>query len=202
MDIITEEQIEAARVAHAELVQARELQLMNQRKAEREAKENATHTLELERTKGGSYSGAYTVPGFRIHVTASNGYSAEDRKKARVYVSGADDVDFAEAYEATRRDTEAKGSSAIRGDNPATDKMFDRLNRQVVKNERAVLDAALSASADLRELVGDAALHFSRKAGCSCGCSAGFVASHHIAVQHDGRTLNVTDVFVTREVTR
>ena len=200
MDIITEEQVEAARVAHAELVQERERQLMLQRKVEREAKENATHALELERTKNGDYSGTYTVGDLRIQVQATNGYSAEDRKKARVYVDGEPDVDFTEAYAMQRANTESYGSPSYpRGTFPAEDKLFRDLNRVIVNGKRDIVAQATTESADLAELLKSVKLHFSRTAGCSCGCSPAFIASSHITVQHDGRNLNVTSIFVSKK---
>lgn len=137
-----------------------------------------------------------------IQVAVSRGWNKDDRKKARVYVSGADDVDFTEAYAATNADAEKKGSYPIRGDYPETDKMFDRLNRQVIKNERALVEAAIAASPELAALVGSTKLHFSRHAGCSCPCSPGFIAASHIEAIVGDRLGNVTDIWISKEVAK
>ena len=58
-----------------------------------------------------------------------------------------------------------------RGKYPEVDRAFDRMNRRIIAEKRAVLEAAL------RRLVGGLEaleLQFSRQAGCGCGCSPGF----------------------------
>lgn len=61
-----------------------------------------------------------------------------------------------------------------RGEFPNIDKAFDRMNREIVTHKRRVLVAFLTqlgldpAAFDLK---------FSRKAGCRCGCSPGFIAA-------------------------
>ena len=75
----------------------------------------------------------------------------------------------------------------VRGAFPALDKAWDAYNKSVVEVKRAVLFGALKALAPVnpqaayfRENMDQ--IKFSRKAGCRCGCSPGFVlpglASH------------------------
>ena len=131
-------------------------------------------------------------------VLAKNSWERTEQKKARVSVSGEVDVDFTAAYEADRAD----GGPKPRGERPEVDKMFDRLNRQVIANKRDVVSEAVASLPELATLLDGIKLHFSRTAGCACGCSPAFVASQHIRVSVDGRTRNVTDIFVSREVAK
>jgi hypothetical protein len=59
-----------------------------------------------------------------------------------------------------------------RGDFPALDKAFDKMNREIVAAKREVFEAALKA---LGFEFAKGQVKFSRKAGCSCGCSPGFI---------------------------
>jgi len=58
-----------------------------------------------------------------------------------------------------------------RGEYPEVDKAWDRHNRALVKVWREWTTAALE------QVFGEGKVHFSRKAGCACGCSPGFIAS-------------------------
>lgn len=130
---------------------------------------------------------------FTIQLIAAK--PSERPKKTRVYVSGEDDVDFSPAYAATELDRQTSGQGYVgRGYSPETDKLFDALNRQVVRNQRAVLAQARIAVPELDAILGNNTFGFSRHAGCSCSCSPGFVASGYLRVA--GRA--ITDVFVTR----
>ncbi len=66
---------------------------------------------------------------------------------------------------------------ATRGVFPDVDKLYDRLNRNIARAKR---DAAREVLVALRLLPGDAKLHFSRYAGCSCPCSPGTIADVRI----------------------
>jgi len=76
-----------------------------------------------------------------------------------------------------------------RGEFPTIDKAWNALNRQIVREEKAVLEAGLEAS---KEVLDERSLDqevldynpieaypkvqtFHRKAGCGCGCSPGFI---------------------------
>ncbi len=111
--------------------------------------------------------------------------------KARVYVSGEAEVDFSEAY--ARRDAQGAWD---RGVDEETDKAFARLNRQVVKNKKALIEEALQTVEGLEELLTDGnKLTFSRTAGCGCGCSPAFVPQ--TGITHDG--LLVESIFISKK---
>lgn len=118
------------------------------------------------------------------------GKSYDRPRRLRVYVGGEEPVDFTEAY-----DLQKANGYASRGVNPDEDKLFDRLNRRVTKNKRAVLnDARQGFLADILE---DLSFTFSRKAGCSmCECSPGFVADRVLKVRIDGLSVPVADMWV------
>ena len=106
---------------------------------------------------------------YTIHICTA---AWDDRsKKCRVYSDGETPVNFTEAWAADAAD----GGPKRRGERPEVDKLFDRLNHQVIKNKRESLDDAIFESELLADLVYGRKLVFSRLAGCSCGCSAGFV---------------------------
>lgn len=60
-----------------------------------------------------------------------------------------------------------------RGVDPENDKAYDRYNRSLVRIQKAHLIAAMEAGL----IPGDERMtaRFSRKAGCSCSCSPGFI---------------------------
>lgn len=131
-------------------------------------------------------------------------YNREDSRKARVYVSGEEDVDFTEAYAMQR----ANGY-ANKGTNPEEDKLFAKLNRQVVKNQKAVIEEARVAIPELAEMLEGKSLTFSRTAGCGCGCSSGFVPSSQIGasgtymdfggVRKEARHMKVTNIWISKK---
>jgi len=102
----------------------------------------------------------------------------EKATRTRLYVSGEQDVDFSAAYEADYAD----GGPKPRGERPEVDKLYDQLNRQVVRNKKALL-AEAKQQEPIAELLGEAKMTFSRKAGCSCGCSAGYILDRMLTVQ-------------------
>ena len=65
----------------------------------------------------------------------------------------------------------APGVYTNRGEFPALDKAFDKMNREIVAAKKEVFEAALVALGFQPER-GD--FSFSRSAGCPCGCSPGF----------------------------
>lgn len=107
--------------------------------------------------------------------------------KARVYVSGNEDVDYIKAYALMKElDPQNQGVS------PEVNALFRKLNRQEVKNMKAVIEEALQTVEGL-DFLADNSLTFSKKAGCGCGCSPAFVVKE--GVQHDG--LWVKSIFIT-----
>ena len=139
-----------------------------------------------------------TADGFTVSIDHHSRYSYKRPTKARIYVSGEESVDFTEAY-AMQRENEAAYSAANperpfygKGDFPEEDKLFAKLNRQVVKNQKAVIEEALQTVEGL-DFLADNPLTFSKKAGCGCGCSPAFVVKE--GIQHDG--LWVESIFIT-----
>lgn len=66
----------------------------------------------------------------------------------------------------------------VRGAYPEIDKMWDEHNRQIVAAKRDLFLAALRAGDPTwTGLSAGDKLTFSRKAGCSCGCSPGFITN-------------------------
>lgn len=122
---------------------------------------------------------------------AKNNWDREAQRKTRLYVSGETKVDFTEAYELQK----ANGYAPI-GTNPDEDKLFRKLNREVVKNKRAVAADAIEAVYELGEMIDSSKLSFSNKAGCSmCPCSPGFIVDRIVRDIETGRV--VTDIWVT-----
>lgn len=99
-------------------------------------------------------------------------WSADGRKKARAYVWGATEPDM-KALEELANTQGLDSPYTTRGDDPVMDKAWSKFNREIVKNQRQVLNAALSAFDNHPVKV-----TFSIHAGCgSCPCSPGFVLS-------------------------
>lgn len=135
-----------------------------------------TDTIEATTRRGNVARVEFETEHYVIHADFTLwGFSQEDQRKARIYVAGEDDVDFSEAYALQK----ANGYQD-RGTNPEEDKLFNRLNREVVRNQKAVIEGAMAEDEWVRSLLEAVKLTFSRKAGCSCGCSAGFVPSLHL----------------------
>lgn len=64
-----------------------------------------------------------------------------------------------------------------RGDFPEVDKAWDRYNKQHVRIVRDAIVAVLNEMVGYRYDVKAADVRFSRKAGCTCNCSPGFILS-------------------------
>ena len=82
-----------------------------------------------------------------------------------------------------------------RGEDPANDKAWDAYNRAEVKAMKAELETAADElisrytpdqSFSAISVALTEGLKFSRKAGCSCGCSAGFVSPKHVSFRGNG----------------
>jgi hypothetical protein len=67
---------------------------------------------------------------------------------------------------------------STRGDGSDEDKAWAAYNRQELLAMRAKLGTATSVLQAAGYAAADMPWRFSRKAGCSCGCSPGFIASH------------------------
>lgn len=125
---------------------------------------------------------------YNIKVNITTGWAQEDRRKARISVSGEAEVDTSTL------------PHTIRGEQPDIDKAWDRANRQIVKNQRALLEDAIRTTPELARVLGGMHLYFGRKAGCSCGCSPAFIADTHIRASEFGKAGNVTWIFISPKV--
>jgi len=130
--------------------------------------------------------GEFTVT---VHTRAWD----EKATKTRLYVGGEAEVDFSAAYEADYAD----GGPKPRGQRPEVDKLYDSLNRQVVKNKKALLAEAKEQAA-VAELLGERKMTFSRKAGCSCGCSAGFILDGMAYAETEAGRKPITSIWIER----
>ncbi|AYN55918.1 hypothetical protein PBI_COLTRANE_47 [Microbacterium phage Coltrane] len=117
--------------------------------------------------------------------------------KTRIYVGGEESVDFTEAYALQKANAEAYGSPFYgKGEFPAEDKLFASLNRQVVKNQKAVVEELRMTSEELDDILAAAGkLTFSRTAGCGCGCSSGFVPQHMAYIENRA----IESLFITKK---
>ena len=146
-------------------------------------KVDAQYIYDMAEAEGFSVSetkGYYTIEddNFKVYISTGSTYNS---KKVRIYTEGYEDVDFSEAY-AMQED----GVGVRRGENEEIDKAFDRLNRQAVKNKKAVIDEAIATNSVVRALLGNAKYGFWKTAGCSCGCSAGHIADAYPRLRRIG----------------
>lgn len=115
--------------------------------------------------------------GYEYEVIIRANMTYKKTKKTRFYIGGEDKVDFSEAQAMS----EAAGSQ-MRGESVEADKAWDAANRQVVKNQRDVMEQATMVSNVVREMVFGHKFNFNKKAGCSCGCSPAFVADDVLTI--------------------
>ena len=110
------------------------------------------------------------VDGHRITVIFDTTYRF---RKTRIHVSG------------TSPDYDHPPYS-MKGDDPENDKAWRKYNRDEIVAMRELLD---DISGWLQSISnGDLKYRFSRKAGCSCGCSPGFIADR--ALFFNGRAIS------------
>ena len=103
-------------------------------------------------------------------------------------------VIFGTTYRFTKTRLCASGTSpdydhppySMKGDDPENDKAWRKYNRDKIVAMRELLD---DISGWLQSISnGDLKYRFSRKAGCSCGCSPGFIADR--ALFFNGRAIS------------
>jgi len=135
----------------------------------------------------------------RVRLTDTKSSYRSNYPKVRISIDGENDVDFSEAY----RLAEEAGTSR-RGECVEADKAFDKANRQVVKNQKAVVQEAIEKFEELEFLRG-VKFNFSRYCFCSCPCSPGLIgeARPFIEVpvkerQYNGETDTFDEVMTTR----
>lgn len=123
---------------------------------------------ETKRTVTGGDGRQYTV------LTRVD-HEARPGTKARVYVRcAADDASASEVLAPFAALVGAPTPYTQRGAYPALDRAWDAFNSHLIAAKTAALRAAGTALADDVDAM-MATAKFSRKAGCSCGCSPGFV---------------------------
>ena len=126
--------------------------------------------------------------GFNIHVVAERGRYNRRPKKIRYYVDGFENVDYSDLMVTDNWPND-----------PALTPEFKRRDRIELKHMRAVLEPGMAI---LRaEMPGAASekVSYSRTAGCSCGCSPGFIGGFPRKIEFDGDTYWTTDVWVTKK---
>lgn len=145
--------------------------------------------------------------GFTIQIQVRKGFSWRKPVKTRIYPH------FAEAhkepYETVikHRETSARfllqaaverGGYVHRGDDPVTDKLYDRMNRETVKVTKAenVIPALQAINSYFVDDLSAPKLFFSKTAGCSCGCSPAYVAERPLTVQSGDEKYIVESIFV------
>lgn len=102
-------------------------------------------------------------------INKSNGWDQESRKIPRAYVWGAPEISITPVEDEAKR-LGLDNIHTRRGEFPSLDQAWNKYNRQVVAAQRLVLETALD------HIVKEPGrMSFSRKAGCSCGCSPGFI---------------------------
>ena len=92
--------------------------------------------------------------------------------KTRVYVSGVE-----KSKDELEKIAKEEGADTIYtslGDYPVLDKAWKKYNRELVKMMKEVAEKANLTNESGQPLK----LNYSRKAGCSCGCSPGFIAEN------------------------
>lgn len=139
----------------------------------------ATATQPIEWTRvisDGSwvFKAKFMIDDIEIYLTGEH-WPLRRSRNTRVYTSGEPKVDFSEAEKASR-----EAGTFTRGIHPEIDKLWDECNRAMVRSKKEFLEALKATIPVLGEILADHKLHFNRKAGCSCGCSPGFVADRQI----------------------
>lgn len=146
----------------------------------------------MEITKGqhwfeGTVDGPYGQIGVLFVERESDRFTAKYHRKSRLYVGSIE-----KRHEPLKAQQETLPSPKDRGEDPANDKAYDEYNRAYLKaarvEVRAVLDA-LVAGGLLREVP---KFSFSRKAGCSCPCSPGFIIDGPPVRLPNGRPVDVS----------
>lgn len=123
-----------------------------------------------------SKSKQFTAMGRTFIVTLR----AADRPASRARMSVFDNPDTDSQEEAIHTRAKELGAPhgwTKRGDFPEIDKMWDVMNRAIVDHKRTIANEAAEA------LGIEPSMSFSRKAGCSCGCSPGFILKAITGVQ-------------------
>jgi hypothetical protein len=100
-----------------------------------------------------------------MEITAQPG---NESRRARVYVTIPWDPEDVQVNGITERPP-----YSVKGTNPANDNLWKRYNQAEVRLMREAVDKAMEL-----DLIPRDSYSFSRKAGCSCGCSPGMIYKH------------------------
>jgi hypothetical protein len=124
--------------------------------------------------------------GFEIRVELTNTYGTyrSTYPKVRVQVCGEAEVDYSEASRLS-----AEAGSHMRGESVEADKAWDKANRQVVKNQKALLAEAIEHFEELDFLKG-VKWNFSKYCFCSCPCSPGMIGEARPFIDVEVETLD------------
>lgn len=103
-----------------------------------------------------------------------------DNMVGRVYVSLKDEDSIGtDMLVSAKKSLELDSIYTRRGESPEMDVLWDALNRaQVAAMKAAAMSALIKKGFTVEDVKG---LTFSRKAGCSCGCSPGFLFKASLA---------------------
>lgn len=115
-----------------------------------------------------------TEAGHEVTIVLEPLYRSARQVYTRAYVGGT-----TPGYDAPRYSTI--------GDDPENDKAWRKYNRDEVKAMRALLAELEDELVDMFALVAAPKYSFSRRAGCSCPCSPGFVMDQRL--QYMGRVV-------------
>lgn len=111
------------------------------------------------------------LDGMKVHLLAED-YKGRAGRKPRVYASG----------DAVRPAWEQPAWS-IKGGDAELDKAWRKYNAEEIRLQKQVAERALQAlllQVPGFTMYGSADLRFSRKAGCSCGCSPALLLDAHV----------------------
>ena len=115
----------------------------------------------------------YEVESYAVREIQPDPYDYRRPRKTRIYVDCDIDLEIG-----------IRPEYSMRGDNPELDKEWDAYNRREVKAMKAIIKKVLGE---------DVKVYFSRKAGCSCGCSAGFVYNGNTIRLNGADSIHISD---------
>jgi hypothetical protein len=122
--------------------------------------------------------------GFKVTIITKYGVT----KRTRAYIDGYEDVDFSDLY-----------SIPNWPNDPSLTPEFKRRNKIIVSNMRKVIaEFASTVVGNPMIAIFDHKWSFSKKAGCSCGCSSGFVLNRVVPFTHDGYIRSIESIHIEK----
>jgi hypothetical protein len=131
------------------------------------------------RRRYSSAEGTWLLPKARIYVWTPDEFDAIATASSPIPVASMFPLLDVRAWDGTKMQGVLWTK---RKDFPLIDRAWDRHNRAFVNGQRFVLDA-------VEHVIGTSDVKYSRKAGCGCGCSAGFIAND---LRGESWSVNVT----------